>query len=294
MKTEKLTSSICSLFSRLTSKLYFKAESQELDRVIGALAVRFWDCNTSGLYGSSGSCPLPLPSFSRKTESDDLAPSFLADVVHQLVYALLLLNTDLHVVDQDKKMTRDGFVENTMGSIRMWASTQQQQQQTQTPSPNATAESINEDSASSIRGRADVFHNGGATPPPASSSTSAVVESSAGSTIGKTIKRGRSGSIASSLREKIAAHGSTPALVSSQVASVASASGSSVMINTPNGSSGDPRPSIGRFGSSSTSLGSSFVLTKSWVYEMESLLKVRLVSSLFFFAQLRSLMLTSS
>jgi len=184
-------------------------------------------------------------------------------------------------------MSRDGFVENTMGSIRMWASTQQQQQQTQTSSPNATTESINEDSASSFRGggRGVGDAKRAISPPPATSTSTPVLDSSATSTIGKTAKRGRSGSITSSLREKIAAHGSTPALVSSQVASVASASASSVMLNTPNGSSGDPRPSIGRFGSSSASLGSSsFVLTKSWVSEMESLLKVR--SPLYLFLSL--------
>lgn len=171
-------------------------------------------------------------------------------------------------------MSRDGFVENTMGSIRTWAA-----QQTPATS-NIVSDSIREDGAASIRG-GDVFHeaNGDGSNLPTSDSASAIFDSSAVSTIGRTMKRGRSGSIASSLREKIAAHGSTPALVSSQVASITSASASSVALNTPGGSMGDPRPSISRFGSSSTSLGAgSFVLSKSWVYDMESLLKVRSLS----------------
>lgn len=43
---------------------------------------------------------------------------FLLDVVHAIVYSLLLLNTDLHVAQGDyKKMSRSEFVKNTMEAI---------------------------------------------------------------------------------------------------------------------------------------------------------------------------------
>lgn len=41
-----------------------------------------------------------------------------AGVIHQVVYGLLLLNTDLHVADHDRRMTRPQFVENVLSSIR--------------------------------------------------------------------------------------------------------------------------------------------------------------------------------
>jgi hypothetical protein len=42
----------------------------------------------------------------------------LIDVVHAIVYSLLLLNTDLHVAQGDyKKMSRSAFVKNTMSAI---------------------------------------------------------------------------------------------------------------------------------------------------------------------------------
>ena len=127
--------------------------------MIGGLSVRFWECNPSGLYGSS-------------------------DVVHQLVYALLLLNTDLHVVDQDRKMSRDGFVENTMGSIKTWAESRQ------------LTEPVREDAASLVSGK-DVVSD---------TASSHVAESSANSTLGKARSRNRSGSMASSFRDRLTGH----------------------------------------------------------------------------------------
>jgi hypothetical protein len=206
--------------------------------VIGAFSVRFWECNPTGLYGSP-------------------------DVIHQLVYALLLLNTDLHVVDQDRKMTRDGFVENTMGSIRTWAASRQ------SAPPPLPADSVPADDGTGSVKSGEVFYDAASGP---------AVDSSAVSTVGKT-RRNRSGSIASSFRDRLAQHGSTPGLISSQVGSITSPSASSVALNTPSGSGGDPRPSISRFGSSSASLGS-FTLSKAWISEMESLLKVRAVLSI--------------
>ncbi|KAI9020850.1 hypothetical protein CLU79DRAFT_754052 [Phycomyces nitens] len=80
-------------FRKLCSKLYFKAEAQQIDRILEAFANRFWVCNTRSVFGS-------------------------ADVVYAIVYSLLLLNTDLHVAQGNhNRMTRQEFVRNTMSAI---------------------------------------------------------------------------------------------------------------------------------------------------------------------------------
>ncbi|KAL0083749.1 hypothetical protein J3Q64DRAFT_1641744, partial [Phycomyces blakesleeanus] len=82
-----------SAFRKLCSKLYFKAEAQQIDRILEAFANRFWACNTRSVFGS-------------------------ADVVYAIVYSLLLLNTDLHVAQGNhNRMTRPEFVRNTMSAI---------------------------------------------------------------------------------------------------------------------------------------------------------------------------------
>lgn len=81
-------------FRTLCSKLYLKAESQQLDRIIEAFAKRYYECNPTTL----------LHCF---------------DVVYAVAYSLLLLNTDLHVVnDWTNKMTRSSFIKNTMETVQ--------------------------------------------------------------------------------------------------------------------------------------------------------------------------------
>ncbi|KAI9469296.1 hypothetical protein BDB00DRAFT_264969 [Zychaea mexicana] len=81
-------------FRKLCGKLHMKAESQQIDRILVEFANRYWDCNPSCVFGNS-------------------------DVVHAVVYSLLLLNTDLHVAQGDhKKMSRSAFVRNTMNAAR--------------------------------------------------------------------------------------------------------------------------------------------------------------------------------
>lgn len=41
-------------FRKLCSKLYFKAEAQQIDRILESFANRFWDCNPDCLFGSAG------------------------------------------------------------------------------------------------------------------------------------------------------------------------------------------------------------------------------------------------
>lgn len=83
-----------SAFRKLCSKLYFKAEAQQIDRILESFAHRYWDCNPNCLFGS-------------------------ADIVYAVVYSLLLLNTDLHVAQGNHaRMTRSEFIRNTMSTIR--------------------------------------------------------------------------------------------------------------------------------------------------------------------------------
>ncbi|CAO3592552.1 unnamed protein product [Absidia cylindrospora] len=80
-------------FRKLCAKLFFKAESQQMDRIIETFAKQYWKCNPTELYRSS-------------------------DVVYAISYSLLLLNTDLHGVhDHHHKMKRSRFVKNTMETI---------------------------------------------------------------------------------------------------------------------------------------------------------------------------------
>ncbi|KAG9068261.1 hypothetical protein KI688_011856 [Linnemannia hyalina] len=78
-------------FRQLCQKLMLKGETQEVDRVLEAFAQRYIDCNHQSILGSK-------------------------DVVHAITYSILLLNTDLHVVQQSNssKMSRSAFVKNTL------------------------------------------------------------------------------------------------------------------------------------------------------------------------------------
>ncbi|KAI8147478.1 hypothetical protein BJV82DRAFT_595619 [Fennellomyces sp. T-0311] len=81
-------------FRKLCSKLYFKAEAQQIDRILEAFARRFWQCNPQSIFGND-------------------------DIVYAVAYSLLLLNTDLHVAQGNHaRMTRQAFVRNTMSTIR--------------------------------------------------------------------------------------------------------------------------------------------------------------------------------
>ncbi|KAG1869818.1 hypothetical protein C8R48DRAFT_791069 [Suillus tomentosus] len=100
-------------FRRLCAKLYLKAETQQVDRILEELSRRFWDCNPTRLYGS-------------------------ASVVHAVVYSILLLNTDLHIADIANRMSRNQFVRNTIMAI-----------QTQThPSRYGSSPDLNDDNTS--------------------------------------------------------------------------------------------------------------------------------------------------
>ncbi|KAK4056662.1 hypothetical protein OIO90_002214 [Microbotryomycetes sp. JL221] len=80
-------------FRRLCSKLYLKAETQQVDRILAQFSRQFDNNNPQSVYGS-------------------------ADVVHAVSYSLLLLNTDLHVVDSTTRMSRQQFIKNTVAAIQ--------------------------------------------------------------------------------------------------------------------------------------------------------------------------------
>ncbi|KAF2219211.1 hypothetical protein BDZ85DRAFT_206582 [Elsinoe ampelina] len=77
----------------LCNRLVLKAESQQVDRILDALAARWCECN-------------PHHGFKLK------------DCVHTVFYSLLLLNTDMHVAELDNRMTRAQFVKNTLPLIK--------------------------------------------------------------------------------------------------------------------------------------------------------------------------------
>ncbi|KAI9244054.1 hypothetical protein EDC94DRAFT_629959 [Helicostylum pulchrum] len=82
-------------FRNLCSKLYLQGETQQIDRVLVQFADRYFECNPACIFGST-------------------------DVIHAIVYSLLLLNTDLHVAQGDyKKMSQSSFIKNTISAIPM-------------------------------------------------------------------------------------------------------------------------------------------------------------------------------
>ncbi|KAI0266753.1 hypothetical protein BC834DRAFT_111496 [Gloeopeniophorella convolvens] len=81
-------------FRRLCAKLFLKAETQQVDRILEEFSRRYWECNPGSLFGN-------------------------ASVVHAVAYSLLLLNTDLHVAELTTRMSRGQFVRNTLFTIQM-------------------------------------------------------------------------------------------------------------------------------------------------------------------------------
>ncbi|KAH8926979.1 hypothetical protein BT69DRAFT_1258655 [Atractiella rhizophila] len=71
-------------FRKLCEKLYLKAETQQIDRILDEFSKRYWNQN---------------------------------HIVHVIAYSLLMLNTDLHIVDSPTHMSRAQFIKNTMSAI---------------------------------------------------------------------------------------------------------------------------------------------------------------------------------
>ncbi|SPO20231.1 uncharacterized protein UTRI_00628_B [Ustilago trichophora] len=99
-------------FRRLCDKLFLRAETQQIDRILAAFSQRYYECNPDSVFGSS-------------------------DVIHSVVFSILLLNTDLHIAELQERMTRQQFVRNTLSAIAE-------------SSPDAQALSVQDDSRSSF------------------------------------------------------------------------------------------------------------------------------------------------
>ncbi|KDQ57605.1 hypothetical protein JAAARDRAFT_78710 [Jaapia argillacea MUCL 33604] len=106
-------------FRRLCAKLYLKAETQQVDRILDRFSRRYWQCNPNTVFGS-------------------------ASVVHAVSYSLLLLNTDLHVAELSSRMSKNQFVRNTLTAVQM-------QLQPNRSTDGSTPELVSDD-ASSMRG----------------------------------------------------------------------------------------------------------------------------------------------
>ncbi|KAI3625294.1 hypothetical protein CBS9595_000655 [Malassezia furfur] len=76
----------------LCVRLTLRGEAQQIDRILNEFSKRYSACNPTHLLGS-------------------------ADAVYAVTFALLLLNTDLHM-SQLEKMSRKDFVDNTMATLR--------------------------------------------------------------------------------------------------------------------------------------------------------------------------------
>ena len=64
-------------------------ETQEQDRILHEFSKRYFDCTGE----------------------------FTVDIIHAIVYSCILLNTDLHISENEKKMTCNEYVSNTTGAI---------------------------------------------------------------------------------------------------------------------------------------------------------------------------------
>ncbi|KAI0081910.1 hypothetical protein K474DRAFT_1655788 [Panus rudis PR-1116 ss-1] len=113
-------------FRKLCAKLYLKAETQQVDRILEEFARRYWECNPTSIFGN-------------------------ASVVHAVTYSLLLLNTDLHVAELTNRMSRNQFVRNTLNTIQM-------QLQPTRPGSRSNAE-LTPDDWSSLRAASDTSEN---------------------------------------------------------------------------------------------------------------------------------------
>ena len=92
-------------FRDLCQKLHLKAESQEIDRIIEGFSARYYECNPGTVFGTPG-------EFSLVGSADNQG------VVHTVTGAMLMLNTDLHIADLTKHMSRADFVRNSMRAIQ--------------------------------------------------------------------------------------------------------------------------------------------------------------------------------
>ncbi|KAJ9096382.1 hypothetical protein QFC21_005204 [Naganishia friedmannii] len=79
-------------FRVLCGKLYLRAESQEIDRILGTFSERYFECNPNTIFGDPGT-------------------------IHTVTGSFLLLNTDLHIAELSSHMSRTQFVKLTLETL---------------------------------------------------------------------------------------------------------------------------------------------------------------------------------
>lgn len=97
------------------NKLVFRAETQQVDRILVAFSARWCECNPNHGFKATGKLIFP-PRGSNRVSL--IADGGCTDVIHTICYSIMLLNTDLHLADIESKMTRSQFIKNTMTTIR--------------------------------------------------------------------------------------------------------------------------------------------------------------------------------
>ena len=94
----------------LCDRIALKGESQVIDRMLISFAQRWCECNPAHNFKSKGKIlPCCVGRSLSLTETD---------IVHQICYAILLLNTDLHRADIGQKMTKAQFTRNVLSTLR--------------------------------------------------------------------------------------------------------------------------------------------------------------------------------
>ena len=196
--------------------------------------------------------PVRLYSCLRMSASPLIDDIFCAGNTHQVVYSLLLLNTDLHIAELSSHMTKQQFLNNTMVTLERPA---------HLPSSNSTSNpamssSSNRPSTSS-------------TPVRSSSPAPTADDLERGHDPHATIKSKRSGSMHSwKAASGSAVHLITP--ISSPSINTSNASITEVGLNAT------PLSSLGRKHGSGQGSISNIQYTKGWEAEVESYLKVHL------------------
>lgn len=111
---------------RLCDRIILKGETQQMDRILLAFALRWCACNSTHGFKSS-------------------------DVVHTICYSILLLNTDLHLADIGQKMTKNQFVRNALPTIRRVADDSVQGTTSRSASADESARATPSESDSTVR-----------------------------------------------------------------------------------------------------------------------------------------------
>jgi hypothetical protein len=175
--------------------------------------------------------------------------------VHQVVYSLLLLNTDLHIAELSSHMTKQQFLSNTIGTLERPA---------HLPSSNSTSNPV----ASSSSGRPSTSSTPVRSASPAPIADDVLEHGRSLADPLATIKSKRSGSMHSwKAASGSAVHLSAP--IGSPSVNVSSASIGEI------GLSATPLSSLGRKHGNGQGSISGIQLTKGWEAEVESYLKVR-------------------